>query len=342
MSIKPIYAQIDEYLDHCIHNKQSNMTLGSKRHTYKHFVMSSGVTSMQELTNDMFNLWLAAQTERGVSKRTINTRMAHVLAMIRYYREMGVSVPIKLPLIKKFKVSKKTPRVSYKPAEIDFMLEQADDMSWLLNKIAFDTGMRISELRNMRLEQLTNRRIDFIGKGDKDRESHMSKESRERLDTWIDERGITDYIWARNNGNPYSVDEIRIIMRKPWLESAKLLMTSAGAKKSGLKDPEEVAERMSKFHPHSLRRSLAKFLLAQGAELLEIQEMMGHEDLATTQIYIRGLDDNLGDLFDKYTPDEQPGAAKEVSQAVMDDKLSVLMDSMITMQEMLIKMQSTR
>ena len=352
---KPIYEQIEVYLNHCRSHKQSKMTISSKDHTYRHFVVESEATDLRKLDNEAFDRWLAAESERGVSVRTINTRMAHILAMIRYYREMGMEMPIKLPMIKKLKDKNPPRRVFYTRDEINYVLNEAEDLEWLLIKIGFDTGMRISEIRNMRLKEITDRRINFIGKGSKGRESYMSEEARQRLDEWIDERGVTDYLWARRSGLPYSVDEIRVIMRNAFHRAAKTLETAYLANKSPFDDAVKVADRLRKFYPHSLRHSFGSDLQASGADLLEMQQMMGHEDAATTQRYLHGLDGHLAGLFDKY---KAPEAIKRVTQVPQFDtrvaielskqqlsieaKMDRFMDGMLAMQDVLEKMQKTR
>lgn len=274
---KPIHAQIDEYLEYCEFTRQmSTMTINNKKHTYKHFIEDSGINDLQELDNKAFNRWIAAQSGRGASARTINTRMAHIMAMLRYFREMGLNMPIKLPLIKKLKEGPAR-RVFYNRSQIEKALSYADEMTWLLIKISFDTGLRISELRNLRLENLFGNRIKFIGKGFKPRESYITHDTCIKLQKWISKKQIMDALWVNQRGQQYSVDEIRILMRKPFHEA-------------GFMD----------FYPHALRHSFGTDIQKKGATLLEMQQMLGHSNAETTQRYIHGLDGQLEGLFAKY------------------------------------------
>lgn len=278
---RPIDDQISEYMNYCQFIRQmSPMTITSKRSTYKYFVRDIGIDDLTKLDNAAFNKWIQSQSNMGVSARTINVRMAHVLSMLRYFREMGMNMPIKLPLIRKLREAPAR-RTFYTREQIDKALNAADDLGWLLIKIAFDTGLRISEIRNMRMENIFGRRIKFVGKGRKDRESYMSKEARERLDKWIADNGVDDYIWLNQVGRPYSVCEIRIRMRKPFQDV-------------GFTD----------FYPHSLRHSFGSDIQRQGATLMEIQQMMGHSNAETTQRYLHGLDGRLESFFLKYKDKE--------------------------------------
>ncbi|MDR2336486.1 MAG: tyrosine-type recombinase/integrase [Candidatus Nomurabacteria bacterium] len=274
---KPIDAQIDEYMDYCTYTRRmSEMTISSKRHTYAHFVIGSKCHDIEDLDNTAFNRWVKYQTEKGVSSRTINTRIAHVMSMLRYHREMGLNMPIKLPLITKLK-EEPARRVFYSASQIEKALEYADKLSWLLIKICFDAGLRISELRNMRLDNLSGRQIKLVGKGLKLREAYLNRETYHKLQGWIKDNNIKDALWVNRQGRKYSVDELRIKMRKPFYAV-------------GLMD----------FYPHALRHSFGTDIQKKGASLLEMQQMLGHSNAQTTERYIHGLDGQLKNLFAKY------------------------------------------
>jgi site-specific recombinase XerD len=298
---KPIQAQIDEYMKYCEFTRQmSKMTINSKKHTYRHFIKDSGVDDLKNLDNKNFNQWIAKQSSRGASPRTINTRMAHIKAMLRYHRDMGLEMPIKLPLIKKLKEGD-VRRVFYTRNQIEKALGCADDLAWLLIRICFDAGLRISELRNMRLNNLFGQRIKFVGKGLKPRESYISQESYEKLQAWIADNGVTDALWIDRKGRQYSVDELRIRMRKPFNEA-------------GFMD----------FYPHALRHSFGTDIQKKGASLLEMQKMLGHSNSQTTERYIHGLDGQLENLFDKYKGEESV-PTKKVENVANDDEVRELL-----------------
>lgn len=253
----------------------SPMTINAKKCTYLRFAIDSECEDLRYLTNENFNKWIKKQVERNVSHRTINTRSAHIKAMLRYFREMGMTMPIELPLIQKLRESQCN-RVFYTPEQIDKALSYADEMGWLLIRISFDSGLRISELRNLRLSNFFGQRIKFVGKGNKARESYIAQDTYMKLQQWIVKRGATDAIWINKSGRQYSTCEICIIMKKIFAEV-------------GFPD----------FHPHSLRHSFATDIQSKGASLLEMQLMLGHSNAATTQRYIHGLDGQLQNLFDK-------------------------------------------
>ena len=279
-NLKSIDKQIDEYLNYCENvRRMSEQTLHGKRWICREFLKTIKIDSLSELSNKHINEWIAEQTARGCSGRTINSRLVNLVAMLRYFQDMGISFPkLKLRLIVKCK-EQPPRRVYYTREQIEQVLRYADHLEWLLIKLCFDCGLRISELRNLRLMNLNGRIVTFIGKGSKARESYMSKEAKNRLDDWIQRNRISDFIWVRTPGKnePMSVEDIRYLMRKPFYQA-------------GFKN----------FYPHALRHSFATDIQKHGASLMETKEMLGHARIETTERYVHGLEGHLEYFFDKY------------------------------------------
>lgn len=279
-NLKSIDKQIDEYLNYCENvRRMSEQTLHGKRWICREFLKTIKIDSLSELSNKHINEWIAEQTARGCSGRTINSRLVNLVAMLRYFQDMGISFPkLKLRLIVKCK-EQPPRRVYYTREQIEQVLRYADHLEWLLIKLCFDCGLRISELRNLRLMNLNGRMVTFIGKGSKARESYMSKEAKNRLDDWIQRNRISDFIWVRTSGKnePMSVEDIRYLMRKPFYQA-------------GFKN----------FYPHALRHSFATDIQKHGASLMETKEMLGHARIETTERYVHGLEGHLEYFFDKY------------------------------------------
>nr|DAY06737.1 MAG TPA: SITE SPECIFIC RECOMBINASE XERD [Caudoviricetes sp.] len=279
-NIRQIDKQIDEYLNYCENvRRMSEQTLHGKRWICREFLKTIKIDSLSELSNKHINEWIAEQTARGCSGRTINSRLVNLVAMLRYFQDMGISFPkLKLRLIIKCK-EQPPRRVYYTREQIEQVLRYADHLEWLLIKLCFDCGLRISELRNLRLMNLNGRMVTFIGKGSKARESYMSKEAKTRLDDWVQRNRISDFIWIRTPGKnePMSVEDIRYLMRKPFYQA-------------GFKN----------FYPHALRHSFATDIQKHGASLMETKEMLGHARIETTERYVHGLEGHLEYFFDKY------------------------------------------
>lgn len=277
-TIMPIERAFDEYLEYCeFTRRMSRQTLSAKRWVMRDFRASVPVSSLSEITTQQVNDWIATQARRGLNSRTINTRICHVVAMFRYFRDMGVEMPeLKIRHIVKQKETEPIRRVFYTREQIEQVLGYCNQIQWLLVKLSFDCGLRITGLRNLRLLNITDRMIVFTGKGGRRREVHMSREARERLTQWIVSRRIDDYLWQKPNGILLSVEELRHLMRQPFYLAG-----------------------FRNFHPHALRHSFATDIQRNGATLMESQEMLGHSNAVITQRYLHGLDGQMAACFER-------------------------------------------
>ncbi|MDO4979168.1 MAG: site-specific integrase [Candidatus Saccharibacteria bacterium] len=240
-------------------------------------MIESGCNDLKELTNEHFNKFVKIEINRGISARTINTRTYHIITLVKYFREIGMNIPLCIPLIMKLKELPPR-RVSYTCEEIEEVLQNATEFEYLLIKLGFDTGMRISEITKLSYEQIHGRRINFIGKGTKSREVYMSMDCCQRLAKYIDAHNITSgRIWLNAWGYPMGVDTIRRTMKKAFI-------------RCGHDD----------FYPHALRHSFGTDIQRRGADIMVIKEMMGHSNVATTERYLHGFEGQLQGLFDAY------------------------------------------
>lgn len=178
---------------------------------------------------------------------------------------------IKLP-----KLEKKLPNY-LTIEEIDKLLDiklikPIDYRNKAMLEVLFATGTRISELINLTLNQIDYNEciIRVLGKGKKDRIIPIGNTAMEYLKLYINEyRGFilktknSEYVFINKNGTKIS--------RQGFFKILKKLVKEAGIEKD--------------VSPHTLRHSFATYLLNNGADLRIIQELLGHENLVTTEIY---------------------------------------------------------
>ncbi len=275
-----IEKQIEDYLWYCEKVRQmSEATLSQKRCVLTRFVNSTGITKLENLTNQVFDTWIAGELKQNVAKSTMNCYSSILVAMIRYYREVNPksNIPINLTLVTKLRITQTT-RKYYSPEEIALVIKMSDFETGLMIRIMFETGMRIAELTNLRLANFSGRQVSFIGKGRKLRQVYLGKETLQLVEQWIEAKYIQDYLWGVSlNGLPPTTVTIRKRMQRAF--------SAAG---------------FPGFYPHALRHSFATNLQMHGANIYEIKEMIGHSSIATTERYLHGFDNRLEQLFDKY------------------------------------------
>lgn len=171
--------------------------------------------------------------------------------------------------------------------EIGLMLKKAKERSlkdYLVLALLAYTGMRVSELCNLKVEDVdTIRRVIHIrgGKGQKDRIVIIPKHLAEELERYfVDNNLISGPLFVGKNSRGISQRTVQRIVKKY-------------AKEAGIS--KEVT-------PHTLRHSFATNMLRRGADIRYIQKLLGHSSLSTTEIYTYVSESDLVNIYDKSAP----------------------------------------
>jgi integrase/recombinase XerD len=156
-------------------------------------------------------------------------------------------------------------------------------------ELAYASGLRLSELKNLRLEQLHLEAgfMNVIGKGNKERVVPVGRKAVESLHRYI-ESGRPKLI------NPKSPATVFLTKRGTPFASVTLWKR--------IKDRVSRAGIERNITPHMLRHSFATHLLEHGADLRVIQEMLGHANISTTEVYTHVTGDRLRDIHRKFHP----------------------------------------
>ncbi len=155
----------------------------------------------------------------------------------------------------------------------------------------YSTGLRVSELVSLNRDQinLKTREVSVIGKGSKTRLVFLS----ERAVKWLDR-----YLAARDDH--YKPLFIRYSGKKGPTMSDEEMRLSARSVQRAVEKYRKKANIPIKVTPHILRHTFATDLLRQGADLRSVQELLGHENISTTQIYTHVTDKRLHETHEKY------------------------------------------
>ncbi len=206
-------------------------------------------------------------TEHSLNEKSIALIKAALLFL--FNELMGNKFEIKTP-----KIKKKIPVVLTKN-EIHRLLNVIPNKQHkLIIKMYYSSGLRLSEALTLRIKDL-----DLIsnviwirgGKGGKDRMTILSQSLADELREFAEFRKPNDFVFINNRGNPFSPRSIQKAMEKARVEAG--VSTEA--------------------HIHTLRHSFATHLLEAGVDIRKIQELLGHADLSTTQIYTKVSNEEL-------------------------------------------------
>lgn len=280
-TVKPkIFSQINAYLDWCRDVRgYTPATMHGKTWMLRDFASRTGIDSISDITNDVVDRFVSILLKRKINPLVINLRISVILSFTKWAKDARVAeAPLKPAYVKKLKGTTARPRVFYTREEIDRVLDMTkDEMTWLLISLSFDTGMRLYELTNLKKSEIHGARINFVGKGKKSREVWISARTCERLEKWLEKSRPGEWVWENGAGYPYSDETLRTRMADAFHAAGHY-----------------------DFHPHALRHSFATDIQKRGADIMEIKEMMGHTNVATTQRYMHGFEGQMRNLFAKY------------------------------------------
>ena len=296
--LPPIDNLIDQYLNYLLIEKGlSSTTLESYSADmirYREFLQRNKTSNISEADTALILKHLIALRNAGLSARS---RARHLVSIRGFYRFMAQEKMLKhdpARLVDLPKTSMKLPDV-LSVAEVSLLLEAPDtekprgarDRAML--ELLYAAGLRVSELVNLKLQDI-NLEAGFVrvlGKGSKERLVPIGLHAKDKLETYIEKSRVT---LLKNRPSPYL-----------FVARAAKPITRQGFWKL-LRKYAMLAQLNKKVTPHSLRHSFASHLLEGGADLRAVQVMLGHVDIATTQIYTHVARQQLKILHTRFHP----------------------------------------
>lgn len=257
--------------------------------------------SFDTLTRDTIESYLIDCEAEGLAQSTRARRLSSIKQLFRFAYEEGLRSDNPAVQIRGPGKSKRLPK-TLSIAEVDALLTAARShgrdtlRNTCLMEILYATGMRVTELVSLPVAAVRgNPQLVLVkGKGDKERLVPLSDAARNAVADWLDIRDAEQDA-ARKKGRPASAflfpssGKLGHMTRNNFFILVKKLAVVAGI------SPQTVT-------PHTLRHAFATHLLQGGADLRAIQTMLGHADLATTEIYTHVLEERLKSLVLDHHP----------------------------------------
>ena len=242
-----------------------------------------------ETTTEELERWLAEMRATGLAPSTVARRIAALRSFFRHQlllgaREDNPAAALQLP-----RRTRKLPR-TLSPAEAERLIDAANGTTpramrdRALVELMYGAGLRVSEATGLhrRSIDLDDRLVRALGKGSKERLVPLGRPAADAVRRYI--------AFGRPHLDRRNRAELFLNARGgPLTRAGAFLILRRLAEKAGL-DPQRV-------HPHLLRHSFATHLLEGGADLRSVQEMLGHADLATTELYTHVSDRRRRELY---------------------------------------------
>ncbi len=278
-----------------IRHKSLNTVESYKRDVtqYISYLDGTGVTNISSTTKTTVLSYLLYLQKEGRASSTVSRTLASLRSYYLFMMQNGVVKSNPTSNLEAPHVEKKIPKI-LSGEEVELLLEQPKncDNKGIRDKamleLLYATGIRVSELINLDVSDV-NVPMSFVRckGGKKERIIPMGHQAKDALENYI------------NNVRKYMV--------KDENETA-LFVNCSGARLSRqgfwklIKYYQHIAGIETDITPHTLRHSFAAHLLENGADLHSIQEMMGHADISSTQVYSRMMNSKIKDVYAKAHP----------------------------------------
>jgi integrase/recombinase XerC len=255
------------------------------------FCAGQGVSQWDQMDAHHLRAYVASRHRAGLGGRSLQRRLSAVRAFYRYLlRESGVehnpAVGVRAP---------KSPRrlpSTLDPDQVERLLdissdEPLDRRDHAIMELIYSSGLRLAELVGLDLGHLdlADGTVRVTGKGSKVRVVPVGRKARAALERWLRLRGqyasaMSEALFVSRSGRRISARAVQLVLRR-WARRQSL---------------------DANLHPHRLRHSFASHLLESSGDLRSVQELLGHANISTTQIYTHLDFQHLAEVYDQAHP----------------------------------------
>jgi integrase/recombinase XerC len=288
---------VDNFVRHLRERNASPHTMKAYSGDLANFAIYAGSRGFKEIDHLTIRGFLSRLYDKGLSKTSVARSLAAVRSLYRWLAREGVVEQNPAKLVATPKLPKKLPRVPT-IEEINSILDgnmpdvaAFPERDRLMLELLYGCGIRNSELTGINLDDisLSTEAILIRGKGKKERYVPFGDSVKAALAAYLPERQKT--LSEMHKSTPALLISRRRGGRLTTRSVGRIIKKIAVAK--GL-SPE--------VHPHTLRHAFGTHMLEEGADLRAIQELLGHERLATTQRYTQLSMKHVLDVYDRTHP----------------------------------------
>jgi integrase/recombinase XerD len=293
-----MHELVDTFLNYLsVERGLSRNTIVSYRediNTYIDFLKGRHIDTLSSTTKNNITDFMLSQKDKGLATNSVARRLAAIKAFYKFLVRERILKTDPSSLIESPKLWKKIPQ-TLSANEVDALLSQPNirDRQGIRDKAILEslyaTGMRVSEAVNLKLDNI-NLDVGFLrcfGKGNKERIIPLGAKAINSLKRYLKtsrpqllKKKQSDFLFLNRSGKKISRQSLWKIIKRY-------------ARVARIKKP---------IKPHILRHSFATHLLERGADLRSVQEMLGHANISTTQIYTHVSKERLKAIHKMFHP----------------------------------------
>lgn len=294
-----VYPKVTSFLEYLQFEKRySQHTIISYRNDLEQFqsflASQYDAPALATVSSGFIRSWLAEMRGDEMTPKSLNRKISTLRSFFKYLLKIGEVQQSPMSTITAPKVGKRLPAFVSEKDMHTLQHDVAFDSSWqgrtdkLLLNLFYATGMRLSELINLKESQLdhSNSQVKVLGKGNKERIIPVSKQLMNDLISYaydkkqLDCKALAINLFINEKGRSLYPKYVYNVVK------SNLALVTTIQKKS----------------PHILRHTFATHLTNNGADLNAVKELLGHSSLAATQIYTHNTIDKLKDIYKKAHP----------------------------------------
>ena len=267
-----MYQTIGEYLEYLeLEKGLSQNTLDAYRRDLENFADSNNIDDVNSVDRLMINSYVRNLREKKFAPTSIIRKVASLRGFFKWASSIGILEKNPASTLEQPKVPQRLPKV-VTIKEIEEMLHNnLTPLQHVIMELLYSCGLRVSELVNLKTNDidLSSKYVRCFGKGSKERIIPIGETAKQTVKEYLPQRDLLIKKHNLNTKRLLILDNGRLITRQDVYSfihaQGKLIHKN--------------------ISPHTLRHSFATHLIENGADLRIVQELLGHSDVSTTQLY---------------------------------------------------------
>ena len=267
-----MYQTIGEYLEYLeLEKGLSQNTLDAYRRDLENFSDSLNVNDINEVDRLKINSYVRSLKEHKYAPTSIIRKVASIRGFFKWASAIGILEKNPASTLEQPKVPQRLPKVVTLKEIEDMLRNNLNPIQHVIMELLYSCGLRVSELVNLKINDidLSSKYVRCFGKGSKERIIPIGETAKKVIREYLPQRELLVKKYNLSTKRLLILDNGRLITRQDvytFIHAQGKLINK-------------------NISPHTLRHSFATHLLENGADLRIVQELLGHSDVSTTQLY---------------------------------------------------------